>query len=152
MSAPYRIRRRSVTRVGRTPGEDVKEHLDHMMRVIPGDVLALYLMGYAAIPRDEAAGRVVWFGICLVVLVVVRIFGTADPAAGLPPQPVGVIVPAVAFVVWVYATGGPFEDLHIAVGWVGALAVFLTSFAVPYLVQGEIEEEDGSEERDGGGE
>lgn len=41
MSAPYRIRRRAVTRVGRSPGEDVKQHLDHLMRVIPGDVLAL---------------------------------------------------------------------------------------------------------------
>lgn len=117
------------------------------MRVIPGDVLALYLMGYAAIPRDQATGRIVWFGICLAVLIIVRIFGTADPAAGLPPQPVGVIVPVVAFVVWVYATGGPFEDLNIAVGWVGALAVFLTSFIIPYFVQGEIVGEDeGGEE------
>ncbi|MFE2517716.1 hypothetical protein [Streptomyces mirabilis] len=150
MSAPYRIKRRALTKVGHAPGEDAKGYLDLLMRVIPGEMLGLYLFGYGLIPKDMAVARIAWFGCCLALLVAVRIFGTKDGPAGLPPQPVPVAVSAVAFVVWVYATGGPFEDMHIAVGWVGSLLVAVTVFVISNFVRGDVMSTEEEAEEDEG--
>lgn len=143
MTAPFRIRHTAVRKVSRGADEEAKEYLDRMMRLIPGEAVGLYLVGSGVVPEGRTAGLLAWFAFCVAVVVLVRLYGTADRSAGKPPQPAAVSVSVLAFVVWVYAMGGPFEALGIAVPWVGSLLVCATSFIAPYVYRGEaMSEED----------
>jgi hypothetical protein len=140
MSAPYRMRRPDVgvRPVSRTQGEEVKDYLDRLMKVIPAEVVGLYLVGSGFIPRGQAAGLIAWFGFCLVAVIVVRTFGNADPARNEAPQSVPIAISVVAFVIWAYTLGGPFGAMHLAVPWVGSLLVLAWSFVIPFFYKGPV--------------
>jgi hypothetical protein len=141
MSAPYRIRRTDVgvTKVSRGRDEALKQYLDRLMRIIPGEVVGLYLIGSGFVPEKHVLGQFLWFAFCLAALIVIRLYGTADPSLGLPPQIVPVAASAVAFVVWVYTVGGPFRAVNIDIPWIGSLLVLATSFGLPFVVKGDID-------------
>ena len=138
MSAPYRWRRRDVgvREVARDQGEGIKDYLERLMRVIPAEIIGLYIVGTGIIPANQTVALVIWFGFCLIAVAIVRTFGNADPAAGLPPQPVPIAISVVAFAIWAYTLGGPFEALGLAIPWVGSLLVLVWSFVIPYFYKG----------------
>lgn len=59
MSAPYRVRRPDVgvRKVSRGPGEEFKQYLDRLMRIIPAEVVGLYLIGSGFVPKRHVAGH-----------------------------------------------------------------------------------------------
>lgn len=117
MTAPYRIVRpeRRIASVSATRNEEVKEYLDRLMKMIPGEVVGLYLVGSGFIPKNDLITLVVWSCICLIAVIVVRIYGTMDPARNLPPDWIHACISAVAFIIWLYTIGGPFVAFHIYV-------------------------------------
>jgi hypothetical protein len=140
MSAPYRIHQsqrnvRAVAAAG-GPTEGFREYLDRLMKMIPGEVVGLYLIGSGFIPQDWTALLILWTIVCVIAVIVVRIYGTADPAVGLPPQMIPVAVSTVAFLIWVYTLGGPFRGQKVA-GYdlyqpvLGSLLVLGWSFFIP---------------------
>lgn len=133
MSAPFRI-----VRGVRGPGtsEGFKEYLERLLKLIPAEVVGLYLIGNGFIPQEQAVGSAVWASICFVLVIIVRIFGTADGPAK-PWQPIPVFVSAMAFIIWVYSMGGPFQKFNLYVPFIGSLAVLLWSFLIPYIYKGE---------------
>lgn len=135
MSAPFRIERpiefRSET------NEEFREYLSRLLKMIPAEVLGVYTIGAGFIPKTEKMVEAIWALICLVLVVVVRLYGTADPAAGQGPQKVPVAVAAVAFVIWVYNLGGPFATYGLHVPYIGSLAVLLWSFLIPIFYKGD---------------
>ena len=140
MSAPFRITRpdaakaQAVTAAG---GEETfKFYLDRLLKMIPAEVIGLYLVGSGVIPHDQTAGLAIWAVVCLIGLFAVRIYGTSDPAASLPPDWTHIIISAVAFVIWVYSLGGPFQDAGLYVPWIGSLAILAWTFFVPIFYQG----------------
>lgn len=132
MSAPFRIVR-GVRKPG--AGEDFKQYLDRLLKMIPAEVVGLYIVGNGFIPPDKAIGSVVWFVICLILVIIVRIYGTAD-GPGKPPQPFPVLISAGAFVIWVYSLGGPFAKYNLHIPYIGSLAVLVWSFVIPVFYQG----------------
>jgi hypothetical protein len=141
MSAPYRLRRPDVgvRKVSRGSGEELKQYLDRLMRVIPGEVVGLYLIGSGFVPEGQTAGHIAWFAFCFAALIVIRVFGNADPARNQRAQPVPIVLSVVAFVIWVYTIGGPFRELGMDVPWIGSLLVLAWSFVIPYFYKGEAE-------------
>lgn len=135
MAAPFRIER-PILKGARGTGDDFKEYLGRLLKMIPGEVVGLYMIGSGFIPASQTVGLVVWSAICLILVIVVRLYGTADPDNGKPSQPVPVAVATVAFVIWLYWLGGPFAQLHIQVPWIGSLAVLLWSFIIPIFYKG----------------
>ncbi len=111
-------------------------YLDRLIKLIPAEVVGLYLVGVGAIPAGQDVGSAAWTGICFLVVILVRALATRDPARDLGPQWVAVAVSAVAFAIWAYTMGGPFVTYHLYVGWIGALAVLLWTFGVPYFYKG----------------
>ncbi len=118
------------------PG-DFQGYLDRLVKLIPTEVVGLYLVGVGAIPSDQSIGLAVWAGICFLGVIFVRALATRDPGRNLGPQWVAVMVSAVAFAIWSYTMGGPFLAYHLYVGWIGALAVLLWTFGVPYFYTGD---------------
>jgi len=137
MAAPFRITPpsgRFVTAGTPPPGDTLKDYLERLIKLIPGEVVGIYLIGVGSIPSELAAVLAVWAAVCFALVVFVRAYGTWEPNVG--PQKTAVIVAAVSFVIWVYTMGGPFAAYGLQVQYVGSLAVLVWTFIVPYFYKG----------------
>ena len=138
MAAPYRITRPDTgTRVvARGENVEFKFYLDRLMRMVPAEVVGLYLVGSGFIPKAQASVLVVWTIICTIGVIVLRAYGTADPEKIKPPDWTHVAISTVAFVIWVYTLGGPFAAYNLAVPYIGSLLVLAWTFFVPIFYKG----------------
>jgi hypothetical protein len=142
MSAPFRIRRpdvgAKVVAQGVGSADSFGFYLDRLLKLIPAEVIGLYLVGSGIIPSDQTVALVVWAVVCLVGLFAVRVYGTADAAANQPPDWTHVGISAVSFVIWIYSMGsvGPFAAWGLSVPWIGSLLVLAWTFFVPIFYKG----------------
>jgi len=141
MTAPFRVENPAnfrANRGARRPAdEQFKDYLGRLLKMIPGEIVGVYMVGAGFIPEADRSLLAFWAATCLVLVVIVRIFGTRDPAANLPYQKFPVFVSAVAFVIWVYTLGGPFAKYGLYVPHYGSLAVLLWTFVIPIFYKGE---------------
>ena len=138
MSAPYRIRRpeaqlRAVS-IGRDEG--FRFYLDRLVKMIPADITSLYVVGDALIPLDEPFAMTVWAVLCLGGLILLRAYGTADPETNEPTDWIHVAISSVAFLIWVYSLGGPFEAFNLHVPYAGSLLVLVWTIFLPLFYKG----------------
>src|SRR3954447_20550609 len=108
MTAPFRIV--DGTERADDPGEAFRQYLERLLKMIPGEVVAMFLIGKGFIPPTNKIGGGVWFGICLIFVILIRTYGTAAPEPPQPkkPQWAVVIISTLAYVIWVYSLGWPF--------------------------------------------
>ncbi len=148
MAAPYRIVNPDVgvkDVAAPAAGANYSSYLDRLMKMVPTEVIGLYLVGSGIIPSSDPLVLTLWSLICLVGVVAMRVWGTTDPAAN-PPQPtdwVHVGISAVAFVIWLlslgggpFATGGVFAAAHEQAPYFGSLLVLAWTFFVPIFYKG----------------
>ncbi|MGN8070962.1 hypothetical protein [Mucilaginibacter sp. 22184] len=133
MSAPFRLRRAPALR---NSDEAFKDYLSRLLKLIPSEIIGLYMVVSGFIPSDQKIGILIWSIACFFLLIGSRYFGTKDEKAEEPAQPVPIVLALVAFVVWVYWLGGPFEVYHIHVKWVGSALVAVVSFVSPWFFKG----------------
>ncbi len=111
--------------------------LAKLVKLVPAEVVSLYMAGSGIIQTDAASKVSLlagWTGVCLVLVVLVR--ARATRSATGRTQWSAVAIAAVSYVVWVYAMGGVFASypsIHSPV--LGALAVLLWTFVAPMLVR-----------------
>ena len=146
MSAPFRIQRpdavgaQTVSTVAGT-SDSVGFYMDRLLKMIPAEVVSLYVVGVGLIPKDKDSSLTylaVWAVICFIGLFVVRIWGTGDPQANLSPDWIHITISAIAFIIWVYSLGslGIFGALGIADPVIGSLLVLAWTFFVPIFYKG----------------
>jgi len=128
MPAPYRVEQ--------PEGGPIQGYFARVMKMIPVDVVSLYLGIAGFIPEKEKVGQLVWALVCLGCVVPSRILGTRDPARGKGIDWVVVILSSVAFMIWVYTIGGPFKSFHIYNAIVAAAISALWTFLVPMFYTG----------------
>src|SRR5688500_942553 len=121
MAAPLRIYR--PTRKGIADSEALKPYLDRLLKLIPAEVLSLYLVGVGVIPKEGTTALVLWASFCLIAVIMVKAYGTSDRVHNIQPDWVHVILSAIAFVIWVYSLGGPFEVYELHVPYIGSLLI-----------------------------
>ena len=138
MSAPFRIKRQAKGDQARThsAADDINSYLDRLLKMIPAEIISLYLVGSGLIPddllpQDRGVALGVWALVCLVGLVIVRAYGTADLPNNLPVDWRHVAISSVALLVWVYSLGGPFEAFNLHIPFVGSLLVLAWTFFAP---------------------
>ncbi len=118
--------------------ETPSSYLDRLMKMLPAEVLSLYLVGSGIIPNDAPRGVLLgWFLICLAGVIALRIWGTSDKQIGLPVDWWHVVISTVAFIIWVYTIGGPFKLYGIHVEYLGSLLVLVWTFFVPLFYKGQ---------------
>jgi hypothetical protein len=143
MSAPFRIQRPATGAVKAAAAqgsqENFKFYLDRLMKMIPAEVISLYLIGKGFIPLDQPIVLTAWALVCVAGVLLIRAFGTADPEANKSPDWVHVTISAVAFVIWVYTLGGPFEAAKLYEPYVGSLLVLAWTFFVPIIYKGPLD-------------
>ena len=143
MSAPLRIVRPESSKGLRGPTssleENVKHYLSSLLKMIPAEVVSLYVMGNAAIPDKQIIWQVIWSLVCLVGVIVVKALGTSDRDKGVSPDWIHVTISSIAFIIWVYISGGIFTSIGLYVPFVGQLLVFAYTFFVPVLYKGQFD-------------
>jgi hypothetical protein len=144
MPGPFRLRQSVPFKAAvAAPNNQFDEYLGRVIRLIPSDIVALYLVGSGLLAEDDLWPSAVWSGFCLAALIVIRVYGTRDDSTPPKPDLQAVFWSAAAFVVWVYTLGGPFRAFDLAnPGWhihepkYGSLLVLACSFLVPYFYKG----------------
>ena len=168
MAFPFRI-----TRGARPPGlqnvppgtpqppppNPLASYMDRLIKLIPAEVLGLYLTvrnifsgddlsqtpappGVATAEGErmaQAGGFLGWWPvICVVLLVAFRIWGTRDDSGKVhSAQPTAIAISTISFVIWIYAMG------HTILGWplpdprYAGVAVAVWVFVLPMLYRGE---------------
>ena len=143
MAAPLRITRpplvKAALRKGRAAQDKptpIQSYMERLVKLIPAEVVGLYLVGQGVIPLTEKVSLVVWSIVCLGLVVLVRAQATGDRANNIAPQWIAVGVSAISFVIWVYNMPGPFQAYQLFIPFVGSLAVLVWTFVVPYFYKG----------------
>ncbi|MCR5878992.1 hypothetical protein [Phenylobacterium sp. J367] len=156
MSGSLRIRRETVGAEA-SGGPPPSEYLERLVKLIPTEIIGLYLGGKAAIqtrymdfhapkpdgtlvppqqlgPNEDVAW-VGWTAICFFALLAVRSWATKSHDR---PQWGAVLIAAVSFLIWVYSFGDVF---HLVWGiWdplPATLLVLVWTFAVPIFYKGD---------------
>lgn len=149
MVSPLRIARHDLQRVldDKDSREDQrKEYIDRLLKLIPVEVVALYVAGKNAIlmrfATDQAKSPsqfeywawVGWTVVCLGGVIWARSWLTSDKAAGVPVEKAAVAIAGVSFLVWVYSFGDVFNRvLGVWDSLLATLLVLLWTFAAPYF-------------------
>ena len=112
-------------------------YLERLVKLIPAEVISLYLIGKGVIPTEEKTGIIVWAIICTIGVLVSRIYGTqSDEDNSI--QWGTVVITTVSFLIWLYVIGDAFAPFVIYVPWIGTLMMAAWTFFVPYFYKGEI--------------
>jgi hypothetical protein len=140
MAAPFRIRKTGhtghstfVTRDAAAPAVvlPADEWLERLTKLIPGEVLAVYLTGKNF--ATHWPGQ--WAIACFCLVIVIRAWGTREPGTSI--QWGAVAIAAVSFVIWLYAMGGSFPRLELSDPAISSLAVLLWTTVVPIFYRGD---------------
>jgi hypothetical protein len=135
MATVYRLTSPATASTGFQP------YLDRLIKMIPTEVIGLYLVGSGIVPTSQdiipKMALVIWALICLIAVVIVRIYGTYDQTKQHPVDWPHVVISSVAFLVWVYTIGGPFAAFGLTVPWIGSLLVLVWTFFVPIFYRGQ---------------
>lgn len=138
MSAPFRITQKSVRGVAKRPGGEFKDYLERLVKLIPSEVISLYLVGKGII-EGEGGLLLIWTVFCLIGVMLIRVYGTADPEKNLKPQLSAVFVSCVSYLIWVYSMGDIFAIYRIYLPKLGSLLVLGWTFVIPYIYKGDPE-------------
>ena len=130
MNAPLRLYAADRSAVVGQPAGPIDPWLTRVVKLVPAEIVAVYLAG-RPLAQERYAG--LWPLACLVLTILVRAFGTSDRRG---PQWLTVVVSAVSFVLWVYATGGHFLTYSVDVN-LAALAVLFWTTLVPVFWRGQ---------------
>jgi len=114
----------------RKPAGSVDPWLTRLVKLVPAEIVAVFLAG-RPLAQERYAGQ--WPVACLILLVIVRALGTSDRRG---PQWVSVAISAVSFVLWVYAMGGRFLSYTVDIN-LASLAVLVWTTLVPVLWRGD---------------
>jgi len=119
------------------PPTGFEEYMKRLVKLIPGEVVGLYLVGVGVIPPGtKTIAFVIWAAICLGLVILVRARLTGDPANNVPPQWMAVFVSAVSYVLWVFTMPGPLQSFGSGLPFIGSLAVLVWTFIIPFFYRG----------------
>jgi hypothetical protein len=113
-------------------GKSGDDYLGRLLKYIPAEIVGLYLATSRAIPpepgphgtRPPTAMWVVFALNVVLVPIYFRFATTRDKKKQLWPQ---VILGSIAFPIWVFAIGGPFESLCWYKGWIASITLTFTT-------------------------
>ena len=108
-------------------------YLARLVKLIPAEVVALYLTFKAA----AATFLGIWSLICLGLVLLVRLLATKEDNKS--PQLTAVVIAAVSFILWIYATGGYFLNFVVPAGKEGivSVAIGVWTFIIPLFYKGD---------------
>lgn len=120
-------------------GGDVDEYKDKLIKYIPADIVAGWtaVTGLIASADAGSQGGLMWIvfvvGLVITPLWIWRV--TSEP--NTKPAVTQIVISTLAFIVWVFALGGPFTGLSWYDPLYGSLLLIGFTFVVPIINPGE---------------
>jgi hypothetical protein len=111
-------------------------YLDRLVKMIPAEAIGLYLVASGFFETTEGGWLIAVTLIGLAAVIVVRIWGTKDPQNNKGTDWIHVVISSIAFLIWVYKMGGPFEAYNLQNEKLASLLVLAWTFFVPYFYKG----------------
>jgi len=105
------------------------DYTARLLKYIPSEVVALYLMLDGIVRSSNVIGAVHW-GVFLILFVLTPLYLWRVQQVKKTLQ---LVISALAFLVWVFAIGGPFALLSWYKPLYGALVLPLYTFSVPIV-------------------
>ena len=146
MPAPYRMVNpdAGVKEVAAPAAEtNFTSYLDRLMKMVPTEVIGLYLVGSGLIPGSDTFVLTLWSLICLIGVIAMRVWGTTDAATNKPTDWTHVAISVVAFIIWLltlgggpFASGGMLAAAREQAPYFGSLLVLAWTFFVPIFYKG----------------
>jgi hypothetical protein len=132
ISGPLRIH--AGPKAGGTAAPPEDPYLARLVKLIPAEILALYV----AFKEVASTWLGTWAMICLALVVIVRCFATKTDTFR-SAQIWAVLVAAISFALWVYATGGQLDGWTLPTSMPGLISILTAvwTFLVPYLYKGD---------------
>lgn len=118
------------------PEEQIDSYFDRLLKYIPADVVGLWLTGSGLIQSQaDDTSRVGLLWLLFVVGVVFAFLWTRKQTdePGKPTAWQQICLACGAFVVWVFAIGGPFAELSFYRPLYGSLFLLIYTSAIPLL-------------------
>ena len=127
--------------IGKTPpagkreGTSYDTYLEKLLKLIPAEIVALYLTGIGLVPQDLPENQKIllpiWVAFCFILVIVVRYKATSDQTT--PANWKLIAISSVAFIIWSYSLGGAYEAYNLYFPYLGSLAVLGWTAAAPIL-------------------
>ena len=124
-------------RIEKPAQDDLKTYMERLVKLIPSEVVGIYLIGFGIIPKAESIALVIWTLVCLGLVIIARAYATRDQANNKPTQWLAVIISSMSFVIWVYTLGHAFVPFNMWIPWIGSLIVLVWTFIIPYFYKGD---------------
>ena len=122
-------RQRELVPIEEVPAE-ADDYKSRLLKYIPSEVIALYLTLDALIRASGESSSVLFWLIFIVGVVAVPLYLWRIEKV---EKPVQLAISTVAFIVWVFAIGGPFTLLSWYKPVYGAIALPIYTFAIPLV-------------------
>ena len=124
-----------------SPSTDFPEigraYFGRLIKMIPAEILALYVAIAPLAAGQHIALQLTIPLVCLGLVILSRTLGTRRAPDNVKIDPWTVVISSVAFAIWVYALGGPFQTLKIYNAVVACILVTVYTTAVPMLYRGD---------------
>jgi hypothetical protein len=131
---------------GEAVTKNADEYLDRLLKLIPSDVVGIYLIGRQISDAQNATHW--WAFICLALVIVIRIIATRESKNPSKNNNQGlnslsgiqwptVFISSFSFIIWVYTLGDYLPWLNFIPSWTASLALLVWTVLVPYLYKGD---------------
>ena len=109
-------------------------YFDRVLKNIPADVIAAWLLMSNLIEGNDRGNSLI-FWIVFAVFIIIVFFWTKKQTdqRGEPPAWTQIVVSTTAFVVWVFALGGPFQQLDFYDSFYGSLLLIIYTLIGPLI-------------------
>jgi hypothetical protein len=133
----------------RKPPDSAKQYIERVVKLIPSEVVGVYLVGKAGIQAkftdkadrsqdlfSESSYWIGWTLFCFIAVIVIRAWATSDQ--NTPVEKPAVAIAAISFVIWIYSLGDAFKfitvrDHSIWDSLLAMLLVFAWTLMVPLI-------------------
>jgi len=110
-------------------------YVSKLSGVIPAEIIAGWTAIVGVLATQTGVSQDVYWAIFVVLLVLTPLYALrASKEKGLPPAWRQVVLATVAFIVWVFALGGPFAFLKGYQSYYGSIVITAYTLAAPLAI------------------
>lgn len=120
------------------PAAQPDDYLDRVAKYIPGETVALWAAvgGVISTAPPESQPILLWISLAAGAILTAVYIWTRTKQQGSSVQMTQTVVSTIAFVVWVFAVGGPFAAFDWYHPTFGSFALIIYSFAAGAVIPG----------------
>lgn len=117
-------------------GRDLDTYFDRVVKYIPADIVGAWVAvtGLIAAATDVPTATILWIAFISGVVLTPLWMWRQTSVSGQPPAITQIVIATIAFIVWVFALGGPFATLVFYNPLYGSLLLVFYTLIVALII------------------